>query len=1212
MLDRRDWQSGMNAVTRLGCIFLIAVAGIASAGSADSADPLVNAVAEALRADDALSAPIHGNVTLPDTAADIPTLALRSNVAGARIAWHSSNSATVSDTDRGRDTDIVRKGFVTRAATDRRVRLDATITVPGHQPHVVPLDVVVKAAPATPPAPSAYVFVYFTGNSVEGEKLRFAISDGNNALRWKTLNDARPVIESTEGTRGLRDPFIMRSAEGDRFFLLATDLSTGRTGWNGSTDHGSRYLEVWESTDLIHWGKQRHILVNLPSAGMTWAPEATYDPTIGAYVVYWTSTLYKDAAHKIEDGNGPQILTAITRDFRTFSAPKPWFKAADVPGAIKAKGMIDTTVMKDGNRYYRFTKISDASGCPSSDIMTQVSTSLRASGASGAWKIVDRCIGRRSGTPEVEGPSAFVANPGDTSGFKYFLWVDNYGGVGYIPLATNTLQGKVVWTYPPTFNLPESPRHGTVLAITAAERAALVAHWNRSSNAAAEIADSWVVPPVLESGTRLPVPTGYFARWRVDGRELPGGVLANNDASDRTVRLDGTITGPDSTTHTKHFTVRVLGSSSRRLRSYVRTPTTARDANQPTIARSVHLSLTSTDGSLVPLNDDYGVAFARGDYLDVDRVSLRGVTDPSLFYFADGALGVIATRVDMTGTPDPDRTATIVFRSDTEHPGNFVELGSLDLRTADGVSKPHAIYDTAARRYVVAWTDRSGQPRWTTLSDLARTEWVDAAFSPAYGGRRQQIVSAGNVGDARDGIIATPDGETLPIAATLAAALTQRFGRITNVTATVPPQVVTVRQAAVLRNARATLGYSDGSTATRAVDWDPADLARLTHPGSFLVRGTVRQRTYPTILAYNRADPNIFRWERNGRVRYLFVATDDTNNDNVGSSHLPIRVAGTIADLADDNGGRAREIDLLNRNIRRDGTAEGRTIAGCYWAPELHEIGGKLSILFAPCFNPKDDISNKDAAWFTVESHIMQLRDGGDPADPDEWSKPAAVRKADGTRLGRSGMKNNISLDMSYFEVGGVHYYTWSQRYLPIAGALGDPLTWIAKVDPAHPTRLASQPTPIIAPETSVEENLAEGAFALQHDGNLTLVYSSSGVSPTYVVNGASAPLDADLTRIESWRKTSTPLQKSTPMAAGVTDYRHYEQGPGHGAFTIDEDGSELYIYHTWGNGVGGDGRDARVRRIHWAADGRPLLDMTADEEVAPSKRRVMMEVEIR
>ena len=76
--------------------------------------------------------------------------------------------------------------------------------------------------------------------------------------------------------------------------------------------------------------------------------------------------------------------------------------------------MIDATVLQDGDRYYRFTKVSDADGCPSSDILAQVSPSLRADGASGAWKIIDRCIGRRSGTPEVEGPTAFRANPGDT------------------------------------------------------------------------------------------------------------------------------------------------------------------------------------------------------------------------------------------------------------------------------------------------------------------------------------------------------------------------------------------------------------------------------------------------------------------------------------------------------------------------------------------------------------------------------------------------------------------------------------------------------------------------------------------------------------------------------------------------------------------------------------------------------------------------------
>ncbi len=1063
------------------------------------------------------------------------------------------------------------------------------------------------AEPVAPaPAGAAYLFVYFTENTIDGEKLRFAISDGNNALQWKTLNDGRPMLQSNEGTRGLRDPFIMRSAEGDRFFLLATDLSAARTGWGDATRHGSQYLEIWESTDLIHWGKQRHVRVNLPAAGMTWAPEATYDPTIGAYVVYWTSTLYKDAAHMVEDGEGPQILTATTRDFRTFTTPTPWFKAADVPGAVRAKGMIDATVMKDRGLYYRFTKISDARACASSDILAQVSPSLRTDGASGQWKILDRCIGRRAGTPEVEGPTAFVANPGDTSGFKYFLWVDDYGGAGYIPLATNALDGKIAWTYPRDFHLPPSPRHGTVLSITAAERERIEAHWRSTTPEGADATARWVVPPVLASGTQLPVPVGFAATWRADGQALRDDVLTNRDAAARVVRLDGRLTRADGTTLTKSFTVRVLSSGARQLEAYARTPTGAHDANQPTVARSVHLTLSGADGRMTPLNDDYGVLFAKGDYTGVDRVALRGVADPSLFHFADGALGVIATRVDMAGKPDPAETATVIFRSDIARAGDFEELGTLDLRSADGVAQPHAIWDSAARRYLVSWTDGNAQQRWTTVANLARTEWQAATWQPDDGGRRR-IVSAGNVGDARIGAVTTSD--TLAISAETAAALTHRFGRVVNTIATVAPQKIAAGRSTDLGSARVTLGYSDGSTATRAVDWDAADLAKLTRPGRYLVHGTVRQGRYPAIFAYNRADPDIYRWEKDGRVRYLLTATDDTDNDNVGSVHLPLRVADRIADLADANGARAREVDLLNRRTRRDRTTEGRVIAGCYWAPEIHEIGGKLSILFAPCFNPKDDQSNEGGVWSRVASHLIQLREGGDPANPADWSRPAAIRKADGTPLGRAEMPTNISLDMSFFTVGERAYYIWSQRYLPASGSLGDPLTWIAPVDPSHPTRLAGAPMPIIAPQTSVEENLAEGAFALSRKGRLTLVYSSSGVSPTYVVNGISAPLDADLTRIDSWRKWAAPLQKSVAMPAGVTDYRRYEQGPGHGAFTTDEDGNTLYVYHTWGNGVGGDGRDARVRRVHWAADGRPLLDMTRDEEVAPANRRVTMVV---
>lgn len=881
------------------------------------------------------------------------------------------------------------------------------------------------AAPVTPaPAGAAYLFVYFTENTIDGEKLRFAISDGNNALQWKTLNHGKPVLQSTEGTRGLRDPFIMRSAEGDRFFLLATDLSAARTGWGDATRHGSRYLEIWESTDLIHWGKQRHVRVNLPAAGMTWAPEATYHPTIGAYVVYWTSTLYKDAAHSVEDGEGPQILSAITRDFRTFTTPTPWFKAADVPGAVRAKGMIDATVMKDGDHYFRFTKISDAHGCASSDILAQVSPSLRADGASGQWKILDRCIGRRAGTPEVEGPTAFVANPGDRSGFKYFLWVDDYGGAGYIPLATNALKGPIVWTYPRDFHLPPSPRHGTVLSITAAERDRIEAHRRSTTSDAGDLAAHWVVPPVLASGTRLPVPEGFAATWWADGRALHGGVLTNAGATTRVVRLDGRLTKADGTKLTKSFTVRVLGSGERQLEAYARTPTSAHDANQSTIARSVHLALSGSGDRMTPLNDDYGVVFAKGDYIGVDRVALRGVADPSLFHFADGALGVIATRVDMEGKPDPTATATVIFRSDPARPADFEELGTLDLHSADGVVQPHAVWDSAARRYLVSWTGRNAQHRWTTVTDLARTEWQAAKWQPDNGGRRQRIVSAGNVGEARIGTVATTD--TLAIGAEAATALTARFGRVVNTSAKVAPQKIAAGRSADLGNARVTLGYSDGSTAMRSVDWDAADLARLTRPGRYLVHGTVRQRSYPEIFAYNRADPDIYRWEKNGLVRYLLTATDDTDNDNVGSAHLPLRIADRIEDLADANGGRAREIDLLNRRTRGDRTTEGRVIAGCYWAPEIHEIGGKLSILFAPCSNPKDDQSNEGGAWSRVASHIIQLRDGGDPANPADWSRPAAIRKADDTPLGLAEMPANISLDMSFFTVGARAYYIWS------------------------------------------------------------------------------------------------------------------------------------------------------------------------------------------
>lgn len=443
---------------------------------------LAAAVADGVAAEAALAGPLRGSITLPTTGAEVTSTATRAGAANAVITWSSSNEEIVSATDRGTAPNVVAKGAVTRPATDTLVTLTATVTVAGAAPVVRTLErTVPAAAPVAAGDLDAYLFAYFTGDNVEGEKIRFATSDGNDSLRWKTLNDAQPVLSSTRGTTGLRDPFILRSAEGDRFFLLATDLSVGTSGWGGSTDRGSHYLEIWESTDLVNWGEQRHIKVNLPNAGMTWAPEAIYDESIEAYTVYWTSALFADgAARNVADGNGAQILISTTRDFRDFTTPEPWFKSADVPGLDVGRGLIDSTVLKEGDTWYRFTKATQTSGCASSDIIGQKSTTLRATTASGSWSLIDTCIGRTAGTPEVEGPEIFKANEGDRAGYRYFLWVDNYGGRGYIPLGTDSLEGDIQWTIPSSFSLPASPRHGSILAITAKERDALAAKWNPS------------------------------------------------------------------------------------------------------------------------------------------------------------------------------------------------------------------------------------------------------------------------------------------------------------------------------------------------------------------------------------------------------------------------------------------------------------------------------------------------------------------------------------------------------------------------------------------------------------------------------------------------------------------------------------------------------------------------------------------------------------
>ncbi|HEX6361298.1 glycoside hydrolase family 43 protein [Actinophytocola sp.] len=308
------------------------------------------------------------------------------------------------------------------------------------------------------PAFGGYLFFYFTGEgTATGEQVYLAASRGNDPLRWDELNGRQPVLTSSLGDRGVRDPFIIRSPRGDRFYLLATDLRIfGNGDWDAAQRFGSKHIEVWESTDLVHWSAQRHVRVAPDTAGNTWAPEAYWDRAIGAYVVFWASKLYAadDPGHTGDTYN--RMLYATTTDFRTFSPPKVWID----PGY----SVIDSTVVEHNGWYYRFTKDERSAGpdAPCGKFITEErSTRLRDT----SYDLVADCIGSGA-ISRGEGPTVFKSNTEN----RWYQFIDEFGGRGYVPFQTTDLaSGR--WQPVANYALPASPRHGTVLPVTAAELA---------------------------------------------------------------------------------------------------------------------------------------------------------------------------------------------------------------------------------------------------------------------------------------------------------------------------------------------------------------------------------------------------------------------------------------------------------------------------------------------------------------------------------------------------------------------------------------------------------------------------------------------------------------------------------------------------------------------------------------------------------------------
>lgn len=311
----------------------------------------------------------------------------------------------------------------------------------------------VKSKPAvsiTQEPYTAYLFTYFTGNRMSEEAIRFALSyDGYN---FKALNNNNPVISSNaiSCTGGVRDPHILRSADGKTFYMVATDMVSAN-GWSSN-----RGMVLLKSKDLIHWTSS---VVNMQKAFpgnenlyRVWAPQTIYDPKVGKYMIYFS----------MQHGNEPDKIyyAYANKDFTALeAAPKQLFFSPTNGSCIDGD-----IISKDGKYYLFFKTEGNGNG-----IKIAVSENL-----TGGYVLQDKYV-QQTKDP-VEGSGVFKLNSGD----GYILMYDLYTRGKYQFTKTTDFQNFSVIDQEISMNF--HPRHGTVMPITAKEAGNLMKVWGRAED----------------------------------------------------------------------------------------------------------------------------------------------------------------------------------------------------------------------------------------------------------------------------------------------------------------------------------------------------------------------------------------------------------------------------------------------------------------------------------------------------------------------------------------------------------------------------------------------------------------------------------------------------------------------------------------------------------------------------------------------------------
>jgi hypothetical protein len=295
---------------------------------------------------------------------------------------------------------------------------------------------------------SAYLFAYFTGNDIAQEAIRFAVS--NDGYTYRALNNNNPVVQSSviSSTGGVRDPHIYRGPDG-KFYMVATDMVSAN-GWSSN-----RAIVLLKSTDLINWQSS---IVNIQNKYgyadllRVWAPQTIYDSEAGKLMIYFS----------MKRGTGPDIIyyAYANAGFTDIEAePKQLFYSPT------SSSCIDADIIPMGGKYHMFFK-TEGNG---NGIKKAVSDKLTS-----RYVLYDQYL--QQTTVAVEGASVFKLINSD----DYILMYDMYtSGTYQFTKSTDLVNFKVIDN---EISMNFTPRHGTVMTITANEARKLTEKWGTKAD----------------------------------------------------------------------------------------------------------------------------------------------------------------------------------------------------------------------------------------------------------------------------------------------------------------------------------------------------------------------------------------------------------------------------------------------------------------------------------------------------------------------------------------------------------------------------------------------------------------------------------------------------------------------------------------------------------------------------------------------------------